>query len=117
MKHFGPTIRDKREQLRLSDRAYSLRQVAARVGIEPAYLSKIERREVRPPSEATIVQIARVLEIDKDVLLAMAGKVSSELQEVIRKRPQLFASLILQLKEVPDHAILQVVREVRDSNW
>ncbi|MYD46464.1 MAG: helix-turn-helix transcriptional regulator [Gammaproteobacteria bacterium] len=117
MKHFGRTIRDKREQLKLSDRAFSLRQVATRVGIEPAYLSKIERCEVKPPSEATIVQLAQELEIDKDVLLAMAGKVSSELQEVIRKRPQLFANLILQLKEAPDNAILQVVREVRDSNW
>ena len=117
MKHFGPTIRDRREHLKLSDPAFSLRQVAARIGIEPAYLSKIERREVRPPSEATIVQIAQELELDKDVLLAMAGKVSSELQAVIRRRPQLFASLILQLKEAPDNAILQVVREVRDSNW
>ena len=80
-------------------------------------LSKIERGDVPPPSEATIVRIADELKADADVLLALAGKVSSELQEIIRKRPRLFADLILQLKEAPDDAILRVVREVRDGNW
>jgi HTH-type transcriptional regulator, competence development regulator len=47
----------------------------------------------------------------------MAGKVSEELQRIIRKRPQLFARLILELKDMPDHAVLRLVREVRDGNW
>ena len=28
-----------------------------------------------------------------------------------------FAELIRQLKEAPDHALLKVVREVRDGDW
>jgi transcriptional regulator with XRE-family HTH domain len=91
--------------------------VAKRIGIEPAYLSKIERGDVAPPSEATTVKLASELGEDPDVLLAMAGKVSSDLQEIIRKRPKLFADLIRQLKEVPDHAIVKIVREVRDGDW
>lgn len=114
---FGKFLRDKRERLRETDRRYSLRQVAERVGIEPAYLSKIERGEFAPPGEETIRSIARELDEDADVLLAMAGKVSSDLQEVIRLRPQLFAELIRQLKDMPDHAVLRVVREVRDGDW
>ena len=114
---FGKFLRDKRERLRETDRGYSLRQVAERVGIEPAYLSKIERGEFAPPGEETIRSIARELDEDADVLLAMAGKVSSDLQEVIRLRPQLFAELIRQLKDMPDHAVLRVVREVRDGDW
>ena len=51
------------------------------------------------------------------MLLALAGKVSMDLQEVIRKRPELFAGLIRQLKDMPDHAVLRVVREVRDGEW
>jgi HTH-type transcriptional regulator, competence development regulator len=47
----------------------------------------------------------------------MAGKVSSDLQEIIRKRPQLFAQLIRELKNQPNHAVLRLVREVRDGNW
>ena len=99
------------------DRRFSLRQVARRIGIEPSYLSKIERGQVAPPSEATTVRLARELGEDPDVMLAMAGKVSGDLQEIIRKRPALFAELIRQLKEAPDHAILRIVREVRDGDW
>jgi transcriptional regulator with XRE-family HTH domain len=87
------------------------------VGIEPSYLSKIERDEFAPPSEATTRKLAKELGEDPDVLLAMAGKVSSDLLTVIRKRPKLFADLIRELKSAPDDAILKVVREVRDGDW
>ena len=117
MTHFGEYIRRRREDLREEDRRYSLRQVAQRIGIEPAYLSKIERGELQPPSEATTLRLAADLGEDPDVLLAMAGKVSSDLQEIIRRRPRLFADLIRQLKQAPDQAILRIVREVRDGDW
>ncbi len=117
MTHFGEYIRRRRVDLREEDRRYSLRQVAQRIGIEPAYLSKIERGELQPPSEATTLRLAADLGEDPDVLLAMAGKVSSDLQEIIRRRPRLFADLIRQLKQAPDQAILRVVREVRDGDW
>ena len=117
MTHFGPAVRTIRERLREGDRRYSVRQVAKRVGIEPAYLSKIERGEVAPPSEATTVRLAKELGEDPDVMLALAGKVSADLQAIIRKRPRLFAELIRQLKKAPDQAVLRVVREVRDGNW
>ncbi len=117
MTHFGTTVRSIRERLRRDDRRYSVRQVARRVGIEPAYLSKIERGDVAPPSEVTTVRLARELDQDPDVMLALAGKVSADLQEIIRKRPRLFADLIRQLKEAPDEAVLRVVREVREGDW
>lgn len=117
MTQFGSTIREVRERLRQDDRRFSIRQVAGRVGIEPAYLSKIERGEVAPPSEATTMRLARELGEDPDILLALAGKVSGDLQEIIRKRPRLFADLIRELKEAPDDAVLRVVREVRDGDW
>jgi HTH-type transcriptional regulator, competence development regulator len=115
--HFGNHLRQAREAIQESDRTFSLRQVAARVGIEPAYLSKIERGVFPPPSEEVIVKLARLLGEDKDVLLALAGKLSSDLQQIIMQRPRLFADLLRQLKEVPDHAILRVVREVKDGQW
>ena len=117
MTAFGDHFRTRREELRQNDKRFSLRQVAQRVGIEPAYLSKIERGEMSPPSEETTVRLAKELGEDPDVLLAMAGKVSSDLQEIIRRRPRLFADLIRQLKSEPDNAILRIVREVSDGNW
>jgi transcriptional regulator with XRE-family HTH domain len=117
MTHFGSYVRIAREKLRERDDCYSLRQVAQRTDLEPAYLSKVERGEVAPPSEAAIVRLANDLGEDPDVLLAMAGKVSSDLQEIIRRRPKLFAELLRELRKAPDHAILRVVREVRDGEW
>ena len=117
MPQFSAYLRDVREGLRKKDRRFSLRQVALRIGVEPAYLSKIERGVVAPPSEATTMRLAGELGEDPDVLLAMAGKVSSELQEVIRRRPELFAELIRELRDAPDDAVLRIVREVRDGNW
>ncbi len=95
----------------------SLRQVAGRIGVEPAFLSKIERDVTPPPSEAKIVALAGELGEDPDLLLAMAGKVSTDLLNIIRKRPWLFGELLRQLKEQPDHAILNIVRQVTDGEW
>ncbi len=117
MSKFGAFIRDRREVLRRKDSRFSVRQLAQRVGVEPSYLSKVERGETAPPSEAKIVLLAKELNEDPDVLLAMAGKVSSDLQEVIRKRPELFGQLIRELKDMPEHAVLSLVREVRDGKW
>lgn len=117
MTTFGDFVRHRRESLREDDAAYSVRRVAQRMGIQPSYLSKVERGEVAPPSEATTRRLAEELDVDADMLLAMAGKVSSDLQDVIRRRPELFAELIRGLKEMPDHAVLRLVREVRDGEW
>ena len=117
MNSVGLFLRERREALREQDPRYSVRQVAGRVGVQPSYLSKVEREEVAPPSEDTLVRLAKDLNVDTDLLLAMAGKVSSDLQETIRKRPLLFAQLIRELKDLPDHTVLRLVREVRDGEW
>jgi HTH-type transcriptional regulator, competence development regulator len=117
MSGFGSFIRERHEFLREQDPRFSVRQVAGRIAVEPSYLSKVERGEVAPPSEETIVRLAAELKLETDVLLAMAGKVSSDLLEVIRRRPLLFAALIRELKDTPDHAVLRLVREVRDGDW
>ena len=83
---FGDHVRELREKLRETDRTYSVRQVAGRIGVEPSYLSKVERGHVAPPSEETVVRLAEVLGEDPDVLLALAGKVSGDLQDAIRRR-------------------------------
>lgn len=117
MAGLGEFLRERREALRQGDPRYSVRQVAARVGVQPSYLSKVERDEVSPPSEETLVRLARELDVEPDLLLALAGKVSSDLLEAIRKRPLLFGQLIRELRHLPDHAVLRLVREVRDGSW
>lgn len=114
---FGEYVRRRREERREEDSSFSVRGLAQRIGVEPSFLSKVERGEVPPPSEEKILRLAKELDEDPDVLLALAGKVSSDLQAAIRKRPELFAGLIRQLKNMPDRAVLRLVREVRDGKW
>ncbi len=114
---FGSYIRNKRVEMQADDSSYSLRQLATRVGLEPSYLSKLERGEQSSLSEEKIIALASELREDPDLLLALNGKVSSDVQAIIRKRPQLFAQLIRELKNTPDQAVVDLVREVRDGNW
>jgi HTH-type transcriptional regulator, competence development regulator len=106
-----------REERAKTDDAFSLRQMAGAIDIEPSYLSKIERGLEPPPGEETIKDMARILGEDPDVLLAFAGKISSDLQSIIVKRPALFAELIRGFRSLPDQAVARVVREVRDGAW
>jgi transcriptional regulator with XRE-family HTH domain len=114
---FGPYVRRRREARRETDARFSVRQVAARIGVEPSYLSKVERGTEAPPSEAKIRALAADLDEDPDVLLALAGKVSRDLQAIILRRPALMAEIIRELKRLPAHAVLRLVREVREGEW
>ena len=110
-------VRQRREALKEKDKKFSLRQVAERIGMEPSYLSKLERGVPAPLSEVKLCALARELGEDSDFILAMGGKVAQDVQEIIRKRPRLFAQLIRELRNMPDDAVLRIVREVRDGEW
>ncbi|MBD1202503.1 MAG: helix-turn-helix transcriptional regulator [Rhodobacteraceae bacterium] len=75
---FGPHVRETREAKKIG-----LRELAGRVDVEPAYLSKIEREIFPPPSEALILKIANQLGEDPDRLLALAGKIPSDVKDLI----------------------------------
>ena len=62
-------------------KGYSVRKVAEKIGVEPAFLSKVERDIVPPPSEKKIIALAKVLDEDPDILLAMAGKVCRPIED------------------------------------
>ena len=115
MQGFGSFIRQQRETLRTEDPRFSVRQLAARIGVEPSYLSKVERELEAPPSEPKIRALARELGEDPDTLLARAGKVSTDLKEAICHRPQLLSTLIRELKNQPDKAVLQLVHDVQSG--
>lgn len=118
MDSFGTFVRTTREQLQAEKGGeYSLRKVASRLGITPGYLSKLERDDVSLPTEDMILALAADFAVDANVMLAMAGRVSSELQAIIRQRPQLFAEMLAACRDMPDHAIVRIVREVRDGDW
>ncbi len=57
---FGKYVRKQRLALRDKDASFSLRQVAMGAGLEPSFLSKIERGISPPPSEAKIKALAKI---------------------------------------------------------
>ena len=97
--------------------AFSLRKVAGRVGIEPSCLGTIERGEQPPPGEQTIRRIAEELGENPDALLALAGKVSSDLLEIIRERPTVVAELLRAVRAMPAKKVSAISRQIRDGDW
>ncbi|MDZ4198830.1 MAG: helix-turn-helix transcriptional regulator, partial [Kiritimatiellia bacterium] len=102
---FGDYLRKLRLAQERPDRTYSVRGLAAKIEVASCYVSKVERGDVGPPSEATIKKLAEALGEDPDRMLAKAGKVSTDLKEIIIRRPGLFAPLLRRLKGLSDEQI------------
>lgn len=95
-KTFGQILRN----LRVEHKEYSsLREFAKKMGLSPAYLSRIENEKEPPPSEAVIEKLAEALGTDKYELFGYAGKVPSEFLETFRKNPKSMASFMRRVQE------------------
>jgi transcriptional regulator with XRE-family HTH domain len=88
-KSFGALVRRERVAKEIG-----LREMAKKIGVSPTYLSKLERDEFPPPAEDKVRKIARIIEHDPDELLALAGRVSSDLTDIIRERPREMADFL-----------------------
>jgi HTH-type transcriptional regulator, competence development regulator len=76
---FGVKLRELRKQVGMTQR-----ELAERVNIDFTYLSKIENGVMPPPSEKVILQLAEALNADKDELIILAGRVPSDIAEVLK---------------------------------
>ncbi|WP_419778818.1 response regulator [Maridesulfovibrio sp.] len=105
METLGTFIKEKREFLLKNDRSFSQLQIAKRIGIEQSYLSKIERGVATKLSEEKIISLAQILNEDPDYMLALGGKVSEDVLNIIQERPRIFARLVRQMKDMPKDLI------------
>lgn len=83
-KKFGARLRELRIQAGMTQR-----ELAAKVNVDFTYLSKIENGVMPPPSEKTILQLAKALNTDKDALMLLAGKIPSDIAELLQERDTL----------------------------
>jgi PAS domain S-box-containing protein len=88
------------------DPRFSLRQLAGRLGIQPSYLSRLERGDVGSLSEENILALARELNDDPDLLLALAGKLPSEVRQALLGAPQSLLPLVRSLLGNPGQPAL-----------
>lgn len=75
---FGVALRDYRRNAGISQR-----ELAARIGLDFSYISKIENGRIPAPAADTIVTICQALQIPPEELLALTGKIPTEVQQSI----------------------------------
>ena len=81
---FGVRIRQLRKEAGMT-----LRELAAKVNIDFTYLSKIESGTVPPPSEKVISRLSKALNVGKDELLILAGKLPSDVVQILKNKEAL----------------------------
>ena len=101
---FGRTIQRLRRDAKLTQR-----DVAAQVGIDFTYLSKLENDRGEVPGEETVRKLAGILNADEEELLALAGKVPAGLRDRAQTDLQ-FARFLRRLPDLPDKDLHDLYR-------
>jgi transcriptional regulator with XRE-family HTH domain len=82
MATFGDILRDRRRVAGISQR-----DLAAKIGVDFSYISKLENGRLAPPATDTTGRIAKALNCAVEDLLAAAGKFPSGVEDAIASEP------------------------------
>jgi transcriptional regulator with XRE-family HTH domain len=107
---FGERLQELRKA-----KGYTLRDLAARVGVGFTYISKAENGKLAfadYPGEALILRLAAALEADADELLLLAQKIPPQIKERVLQRPDAFRKLA----RLDDAALDRVLQDVDDTS-
>jgi len=83
-KAFGTRLRELRIKAHLTQR-----ELAGKIGVDFSYLSKIENGVFPPPSEKVILELAEVLNANKDELITLAGRIPADIAEMLKNQKTL----------------------------
>lgn len=108
---FGETLREARVK-----KGVSLRSVAGKLDITPSYLSDIEN-DRRIPSEDVLQQLATLLDLDFDDLMARAGRFGEEAERYLKHQPTA-VKLFRRISEsnLDEEQLKELLRAVDDAN-
>jgi transcriptional regulator with XRE-family HTH domain len=123
LRRFGEHIRRRREALQETfRREYSLRSVAAAVGVAPSHISAVEQGR-SGVSDEVLAKLASVLREDVEFLQALLGRLPDDVLRSLQSKP-LLREAVRSLDSVPAERLEAVVREVqetvrkvRDGEW
>lgn len=106
---FGKFLREKR-----IEQGYSLRKFAEMVDVSPTYLSQVEQGKVgRPPTAERVRTMAEALGQDPDEWIALAGRVSDDLTDIIKSEPQAMPALLRAAKGLTAEELRKLTEELR----
>jgi ribosome-binding protein aMBF1 (putative translation factor) len=109
---FGAFVRREREA-----KGIGLREMAKMIGVSPTYVSKVERDEFPPPAEDKVKAIAQIIKCDTDELLARAGRVSSDLSDIIKRHPRDVAALLRTTKGLTAEEMAKLARQAQRAKY
>jgi len=110
---FGKLIRRLREEKKRTDPSFSLRRFAEAVGISATFISKMETGDYAPPSHEKIKRMAELLEYDPDELLALAGKIDPELNDIIRERSGVLPDILRSMRGMSEEDLRRLADQAR----
>lgn len=105
---FGERVQELRKA-----KGYTLRDLAAKVGVGFTYLSKAENGKLafaEYPGEALILKLAAALDADADELLIMAQKIPPQIRKRVLERPDAFR----QLADLTDKELNRLLAHLND---
>jgi transcriptional regulator with XRE-family HTH domain len=80
-------LRELREQ-----QGSSLRTAASELGVDPSYLSRLERGE-KPSSEQVLRRAAQLYDVPEEMLALAEGRLPDDIVDLFRANPQLIDEL------------------------
>jgi DNA-binding XRE family transcriptional regulator len=94
----------------------TLRELARRLEVTPTYLSQVEQDKFGPPTEDRVIQVGQILDLSQeqvDELVALAGRVSKDLHEIVSEHPREMATFLRTARGLTAEDIQQLTEEAR----
>ena len=109
---FGAFIRREREA-----KDIGLREMAKKIGVSPTYLSRVERDEFAAHAEDKVKAISKILGCDTNDLLALAGRVSADISQIIKghRHQDALAALLRTTKRMTAEEIASLARQAQKT--
>ena len=107
-KPFGQVLREKRVV-----KGFSLRKFAEQVQVSPTYLSQVEQGNADPPTAERVRRMAELLGENADELIALAGRISADLPEIIQKQPTEMPQLLREASGLTPEQLRHLTKQAR----
>ncbi len=108
---FGQALREKRLAAKIS-----LRQFAEQIGVSATYLSQVEQCNAPPPTADRIQHMAKLLGVNADPLLALAGRIPDDLAVLIHRHPIELPRLIREVAKWSSGDIAKLADQISRKN-